>query len=292
MRDKTCLRSTCTQPQQTSGPAAPGTPPPCPPGAAPSHRRAAQQSKLFQNWRRRPGRPAPGGPLNTTGRARSPPSSPASAWRGSRAGTAARPAPAATGARVSAARPCTLRAAARPRTHALPKHASAGAPCPPPAAPGCARPTCRRQPAPAPARAPARPHPQTRPGSDPPAPRRGAGATAQTRPARSGCPSPGPGPARRGRVSRAAALQYKPAPARGSRGRRACGLPSCSEVCVKSRMSSTTWNARPRWRPYSNIAFFTCARARALLAPRRPWNCGAAGQGRQRARRTPPPRRR
>ena len=36
-----------------------------------------------------------------------------------------------------------------------------------------------------------------------------------------------------------------------------CGFPSCSVVCVKSRMSSTTWNASPKWRPYSNMAFFT-----------------------------------
>ena len=27
------------------------------------------------------------------------------------------------------------------------------------------------------------------------------------------------------------------------------GLPSCSSVCVKSRMSSMYWNASPRWRP-------------------------------------------
>ena len=36
-----------------------------------------------------------------------------------------------------------------------------------------------------------------------------------------------------------------------------CGLPNCSAVCVKSRMSSMIWNARPRCRPYSNILSLT-----------------------------------
>mmetsp|Transcript_6096 Transcript_6096/g.15542 ORF Transcript_6096/g.15542 Transcript_6096/m.15542 type:complete len:255 (-) Transcript_6096:344-1108(-) len=35
------------------------------------------------------------------------------------------------------------------------------------------------------------------------------------------------------------------------------GLPSCSSVCVKSRMSSTTWKARPRCLPYSYMSILT-----------------------------------
>nr|ACR35786.1 unknown [Zea mays] len=37
----------------------------------------------------------------------------------------------------------------------------------------------------------------------------------------------------------------------------AAGFPSCSADCVRSRMSSTTWNARPRFRPYSYICSHT-----------------------------------
>ena len=36
-----------------------------------------------------------------------------------------------------------------------------------------------------------------------------------------------------------------------------CGLPSCSVDCVKSRMSSTTWKARPRCLTYAYMASFT-----------------------------------
>ena len=39
------------------------------------------------------------------------------------------------------------------------------------------------------------------------------------------------------------------------------GLPSCSVDCVKSRTSSTIWNARPKCLPYSNIASFTSSLA-------------------------------
>mmetsp|Transcript_8657 Transcript_8657/g.32415 ORF Transcript_8657/g.32415 Transcript_8657/m.32415 type:complete len:216 (-) Transcript_8657:899-1546(-) len=33
-----------------------------------------------------------------------------------------------------------------------------------------------------------------------------------------------------------------------------CGFPSCASVCVKSRISSTTWNAKPRCLPYSYMS--------------------------------------
>ena len=48
------------------------------------------------------------------------------------------------------------------------------------------------------------------------------------------------------------------------------GLPSCSSVPQKSRMSSTIWKAMPIERPYSRSDSMVCASQADIIAPPAP----------------------